>query len=159
MIHPKHIFCGPDLAERLQTSLPEEHIHIFSTDSSTVQNDIASLNLEPGQTVWLLFCSAEGYRENAPVKDHMNLCRENPLIGPVRGDGSRFPDMSSVYVDEEGLVAVLGEDEDLVNFHEPWVSVCGGIWEAIVLSQKGVKCRAWVVGDLEKWVKELPAFD
>lgn len=152
MISPGHIFCEPDFVSRLEEILPGQQIHGFSWEVHTVQEDIHRLDLEAGQQVWLLFSSAEGFDRNSPVMDHMNLCRENPLIGPIQGKGSRFPDMSSVYVDDEGIVAVLGEDEDLVNFDEPWVSVCGGIWEAIVLSQQGVKCRAWVVADLEKWI-------
>lgn len=159
MIWPSHIFCEPDFAEVLREALPGQQIHIFSYDVSSVQDDITHLNIDSSQPVWLLMGPAEPFKANALVKDHMNLCRENPLIGPARGDWPRFPDMSSVYVDSHGVVAVLGEDKDLVDFNESWISVCGGIWEAIVLSQHGIKCKAWVISDLEKWVKELPAFD
>ena len=133
-------------------------VHGFSLDVNSVQKDIAGLNISKGQSIWLLFASAEGYRKNGPVKDHMNLCRENPLIGPVQGEWPRFPDMSSVYTDTEGVIVVLGEDKDLVKFEEPWVGVCGGVWEALVLSQRGLTCRGWIVGDMEKWVNELEAF-
>ncbi|MCF7808280.1 MAG: hypothetical protein K9M49_04635 [Candidatus Marinimicrobia bacterium] len=159
MIRPQHIFCEPAFTVLVSESFPDIPIQAFSLDVNSVQDDIAKLDLVEGDTAWLLLSPAESGHENAPVKDHMNLCRENPLIGPARGSGPRFPDMSSVYTDSDGVIAVLGEDEDLVNFKEPWVGVCGGIWEAIVLRQQGINCKAWVVSDLEKWVKELPAFD
>lgn len=159
MTQPQHIFCDPEFADTIRTAFPKAEIHPFSLDVHSVQADIRKLDIKNQAVVWLLMAPAESGYGNASVKDHMNLCRENPLIGPVQGKGPRFPDMSSVYQDNEGIIAVLGEDEDLVNFQEPWVGVCGGIWEALCLSQQGIKCKAWVISDLEKWVKELPAFD
>jgi len=159
VIKPTHIFCDPDFMNDIQDLLPDLNIHPFSLDVNTVQDDITSLGIMADQTLWLIFAPAEPYEVNTQVKDHMNLCRENPLIGPNLGNGPRFPDMSQVYLDNDGVVAVLGEDKDLAKFDEPWISICGGIWEAIVLSQQGIRCKAWVVADLQKWVNELPAFD
>ena len=159
MKRPDHIFCDPDFRAPLEAVFPRGTVHGFSWNVTSVQEDIRKLNVRKDQSIWLLFSPAETYDQNSAVKDHMNLCRENPLIGPLRDDGPRFPDMSSVYLDDDGVIAVLGEDPSLVDFEEPWVSICGGIWEAIVLSRIGLRCKAWVVVDLEKWVKELPAFD
>jgi hypothetical protein len=159
VIQPDHIFCEPEFAQEVGRLISDSSLHIFSSDVKTVLSDVSNLNISEGQLVWLLYAPAEPLGENSRVKDHINLCRENPLIGPELAGGPRFPDMSAIYLDDEGIIAVLGEDEDLAGFQESWISVCGGVWEAIVLSQQGVKCRAWVITDLEKWLNELPAFD
>jgi len=50
---------------------------------------------------------------------------------------------------------VLGDDIDLSKFKEPWAPVTAGVWEAIALKHRGYQIKAWLISDLEKWIREM----
>lgn len=149
------IFCTPDFLEKLVKAFPLGKINSFSHNIGDCQQKIAALDSQPERVVHILFKGTEAQSLNQAVKDHLNLSRENPLIGPVDlNKGPRFPDMSSVYESNEGIIVVVGEDVDLNKFEEPWASVSGGVWEAIALKHRGYKIHAWLIADLEKWISD-----
>lgn len=157
MTAPAIIFCASEFLADVKASLPSAQVHSFADMVMKSRAHVFELP-KPGKSpVWLLYSAKKNVpSQNMPVKDHINLSAENPLIGPNDADkGPRFPDMSSVYADQEGLIAVFGEDEDLKKFNEPWVKVGGGVWEAIALKYRGFILRAWIITDLQKWVSEI----
>ncbi|NQT63811.1 MAG: hypothetical protein HQ556_12690 [Candidatus Marinimicrobia bacterium] len=150
------IFCAPDFHKRLEQAFPSGTIVSYSNDIAVCRKQVTALDSQDVQQVLLLFKGVHHMVSNQPVRDHVNLSKENPLIGPVDlSKGPRFPDMSSVYEGNDGIIAVLGEDEDLKNFKEPWAHVTGGIWEAIALKHRGYKVEAWIIADLEKWISSI----
>ena len=154
------IFCAPEFLEILNQTYPNVSILAYSEDISVCQEQVADLDHQANRHVVILYGSSQSLDINQPVKDHLNLSKQNPLIGPADlNKGPRFPDMSSVYEADKGVIAVLGEDEDLKNFQEDWVSVTGGVWEAIALKHQDYKIEAWIVADLEKWISEILLFN
>jgi len=154
------IFCAPEFLEILNQTYPNVSILAYSEDISVCQEQVADLDHQASRHVVILYGSSQSLDINQPVKDHLNLSKQNPLIGPADlNKGPRFPDMSSVYEADKGVIAVLGEDEDLKNFQEDWVSVTGGVWEAIALKHQDYKIEAWIVADLEKWISEILLFN
>lgn len=155
MIVPQIIFCAPEFEEPLQSTFTQTRVLSFSDTIADCQSIINSLTNETHQKVVILFKSDDSEKENQAVKDHINLSKQNPLIGPVDLErGPRFPDMSSVYEDIEGIIVVQGEDDDLRHFKEPWARVEGGVWEAISLKHQGYTIQAWLISNLEKWISE-----
>ncbi len=149
------ILCAPEFHGRLEQAFPRGTIVSYSKDIAIGRERVAELDDQDLRYVTLLFKGVHYMISNQPVKDHINLSTQNPLIGPVDlTKGPRFPDMSSVYEGDDGIVAVLGEDEDLKNFDEPCAAVTGGIWEAIALKHRGYKIEAWIIADIEKWISE-----
>ena len=151
------VFCSADFVNVLNRTFPETAIFTFAENVQDCRQRIKGLVIPKGSEVVFLFAAPSSFQQNQPVKDHINLSAENPLIGPADLDqGPRFPDMSSVYTgaSANGWVVVLGSDPDLTDFKEPWAPVSGGIWEAIALAHRGCRIRAWLVADLEKWVNE-----
>ncbi len=156
MIESDIIFCAPEFQDRLEQAFPDKKIVSYSNDLSICRKQVADLDNQADRQVYLLYKGVHHIVLNQLVRDHMNLSRENPLIGPVDlTKGPRFPDMSSVYEDSEGIIAVLGEDEDLNNFKEPWAHVTGGVWEAIALKHRGYSIEGWIIADLEKWISSI----
>lgn len=150
------IFCAPEFHARLEQAFDQGIVVPYSTDISVCREQIARLDSQELRHVTLLLKGVHYMITNQPVKDHINLSKQNPLNGPVDlKKGPRFPDMSSVYEGEDGIIAVVGEDEELKNFKEPWAPVTGGIWEAIALKHRGYKIEAWIIADLEKWISSL----
>lgn len=149
------IFCDPELTATLATAFPLARLMPFSREVTAVTSNIDALDGLEAADVVLLFKAPEGQTENLSVKDHINLSAENPLIGPADlTQGPRFPDMSSVYNAQEGIIVVLGDDPRLIDFKEAWVPVDCGIWEAIALKHRGYSIHAWLIADLEKWISE-----
>ncbi len=149
------IFCAPEFLNALKTAFPDTAIYPFAMDSETSRKTIGHMDDLKGKQIWILYLGNDNNGVNQPVKDHINLSSENPLLGPVDlSQGPRFPDMSSVYEDDDGIVVVFGLDKDLKKFEEPWAEVDSGVWEAIALKHRGCKLRAWLITDLEKWVNE-----
>ncbi|MCF7823109.1 MAG: hypothetical protein K9N35_02965 [Candidatus Marinimicrobia bacterium] len=154
---PQAIFCAAEYVSAVEKLFPGLTIHSFATEVKQSRQKVSSLQAQKNSDIWLLFQPCQPLAENLPVKDHINLSSENPLIGPNQDDrGPRFPDMSSVYTDREGVIAVFGTDKDLDKFKEPWFQVSAGVWEAIALKHHGYRLRAWLVADLQKWGSELP---
>ncbi len=152
------IFCATEFKDRLVALCPESLVLAYSPDLMTCQAQISSLDGLDQKQAWILFRGNEQEVHNYAVKDHINLSHENPLIGPANLDrGPRFPDMSAVYEPqaESALIVVLGDDVDLDKFQEPWAPVTAGVWEAIALKHRGYRIKAWLISDLEKWVREL----
>ncbi len=155
MISDPIIFCAPEYQTKLMQAFPGGAVRAYSASLDVSRDQIAALDGQNVRLAIILFMGIQTPQSNQPVKDHINLSSQNPLVGPVDlSKGPRFPDMSSVYESKEGTIAVLGEDEDLNNFMEPWTRVTGGIWEAIALKQRGYKIQAWVIADLDKWINE-----
>jgi hypothetical protein len=150
------LFCDVAFQEELKQYCPTCQIFPFVTDVRECSSQIDALEGTDSNQVVLLYKAPQGSVENLAVKDHINLSHENPLIGPADLDkGPRFPDMSSVYEKpEDGVIVVMGEDSQLNSFTEPWVAVNYGVWEAIALKHRGVKIHAWLIADLQKWVRE-----
>ena len=151
------IFCAPEFQADLATAFPKAQIYPFSTRSDDCRTQVAAMDNLLGSNVWILFQALDRSLNNSAVKDHINLTSDNPLIGAVDLDkGPRFPDMSSVYGDQgaDGVVVVLGEDDELENFNERWAAVNAGVWEAIALKHRGCNIRGWLIADLEKWISE-----
>ncbi len=154
------IFCDPKFLGELQGSSPHLIVLPFSKTIEGCQNAIASLEKQSKREAWMVFYNPDGKQENQPVVDHLNLTKQNPLIGPVDLNlGPRFPDMSSVYEGDEGIIVVQGDDEDLSKFDEPWVKVEGGVWEAIALKHRGYRIQGWILTDVEKWVRGMPVIN
>ena len=150
------IFCAPEFHSRLEQAFPSETIVSYSNDMAACRKQVAALDNQDVRQALLLFKGVHHIVINQPVMDHVNLSKQNPLIGPVDlNTGPRFPDMSSVYEGSEGIIAVLGDDEDLKNFKEPWAHVPGGVWEAIALKHRGYKVEAWIIANLEKWISSI----
>jgi hypothetical protein len=148
-------FCAPEFHGRLEQAFPQTTIISYSKDIAVCRELVAALDTQDLRHATLLLKGVHYMISNQPVKDHINLSKQNPLIGPADlSKGPRFPDMSSVYEGDHGIIAVLGEDEDLRNFDEPCAPVTGGIWEAIALKHRGYKIEAWIIADLEKWISE-----
>ena len=151
------IFCAPDFLKMLKTAFPDTTIYPFSSKVDDCRQSITQLEGSQERSAIFLYQPVEMQSTNRFVKDHINLSPENPLIGPTTTASiARFPDMSNVYEDKEGIVAVFGEDEDLNQFDESWAHVTAGIWEAIALKNIGLSLRAWLISDLEKWISEYP---
>ncbi|NQV42414.1 MAG: hypothetical protein HQ506_08685 [Candidatus Marinimicrobia bacterium] len=149
------IFCAPEFQDRLMQAFPLITIISYSADIVVCREQIAELDGQDLRHATLLLMGVHYMITNHEVKDHINLSKQNPLIGPVDlSKGPRFPDMSSVYEGEDGIIAVFGEDKDLKEFKEPWVRVTGGIWEAIALKHRGYKINAWLIADIEKWISD-----
>ncbi|MBC8375279.1 MAG: hypothetical protein H8E26_04480 [FCB group bacterium] len=150
------IFCAPDFRKRLEQAFPGRIVVSYSNDIAVCRKQVAALDSQNVRQVLLLFKGIHHMVSNQSVRDHINLTRQNPLIGPVDlSKGPRFPDMSSVYEENDGVIAVLGEDEDLKNFKEPWAHVTGGVWEAIALKHRSYTIDAWIIADLEKWISSI----
>jgi len=157
MISTPIIFCAPEFQDRLNQAFPQGNIIAYSEESITVcREQVAALDeLNLGEAT-ILFKGIQALDTNQLVKDHLNLSNRNPLLGPVDlSKGPRFPDMSSVYKGDGEIIAVLGDDQDLQNFKEPWAHVTGGVWEAIALKHRGYQIEAWIIADLEKWISSL----
>ena len=123
-------------------------------NAARCQAQLASLRPYREGQAWLLF-QGQTEEENPAVIDHLNLTRQNPLIGPNDATfGPRFPDMSKVYEGDQGVLVVQGHDPALADFPEPHVAVTAGVWEAIALNHRGFTLHAWVMTDLEKWVSQ-----
>ncbi len=147
------IICAPEFLVPLRKAYPAVNISSYTDDIKVCQEAITALDDLDGKHVRILYRSDQVLGDNQPVKDHVNLSKKNTLIGPADlSKGPRFPDMSSVYEAENGIIAVLGEDEDLKKFNEDWVHVSGGVWEAIALKHRGYQIEAWIIADLEKWI-------
>lgn len=150
------IFCAPEFHGRLEQTFPQGTIVSYSSDITVCREQIAGLDNQDIRHAILLLKGVHYMIKNLVVKDHINLSKQNPLIGPVDlSKGPRFPDMSAVYEGTDGIIAVVGEDEDLKGFNEPWAPVTGGVWEAIALKHRGYKVEAWIIADLEKWISSL----
>ena len=154
------IICDPELEQDLKRRLPEAILITMAKDTVTCQTRVSALDDQGVKQAIILFVGQPKPLSNQPVKDHINLSKQNALIGPADlSKGPRFPDMSSVYLADKGVIAVLGEDEDLADFHEDWVAVKGGVWEAIALKHRGYDIEAWIISDLEKWISETSLFN
>ncbi len=149
------IFCAPEFLGSLKQAFPQETILPVSTDITVCRKQVADLDGQDLRSAMLLLKGVHYMIKNHIVKDHINLSKQNPLTGPVDlHKGPRFPDMSSVYDGEDGIIAVFGEDDDLKDFNEPWAQVTGGIWEAIALKHRGYNISAWIIADIEKWISD-----
>ena len=149
------IFCAPEFYPRLGQAFPNKTIVSYAEDITVCQEQVSGLDDQDLRQATLLLKGVHYMISNQPVKDHINLSNQNPLIGPADlSKGPRFPDMSSVYEGDDGIIAVFGEDEDLKNFKEPWAPVTGGVWEAIALKHRGYNIEAWIIADIEKWISE-----
>ena len=149
------IFCAPEFEHNLKRALPLGIIISYSESIKICREQVAALDEQNLHQVTILYKGLSVPDKNQPVKDHLNLSQRNPLIGPVDlSKGPRFPDMSSVYEGDDGIIVVVGKDKDLQNFKEPWIDVTGGVWEAIALKHRGYKIEAWVIADLDKWIDE-----
>ena len=147
------IFCYPAAVQLLGAAFPETRVLPFADTVEQCRQFVEDLPADRFSPAWLLFEPLQPLDGNLPVKDHINLSGSNSLIGPVDPDkGPRFPDLSSVYEDTDGMIAVLGQDPDLKHFKESWCPVSAGIWEAIALKQRGYTLKAWLIADLEKWI-------
>jgi len=154
------IICAPEFENRLKLAYPRGSVISYSETIDLCQARVSALDEQKLREVILLFKGLQNPSSNQPVKDHLNLSKLNPLIGPADvSKGPRFPDMSSVYKAKDGMIVVVGEDEDLTNFKEPWVQVTGGVWEAIALKHRGYSIEGWIIVDLEKWINECPIFN
>ncbi|MBT3254241.1 MAG: hypothetical protein HN995_05370 [Candidatus Marinimicrobia bacterium] len=150
------IFCAPEFHNKLEYALPGGTIVSYSNDIAVCKQQVAALDSQDDRQVLLLFKGVHHIILNQPVRDHINLSKQNPLIGPVDlKKGPRFPDMSSVYEGKDGIIAVLGDDDDLKNFKESWAHVTGGVWEAIALKHRGYTVEGWIIADLEKWISSI----
>jgi hypothetical protein len=155
MSQTRIIVCAPEYLKQVEQAFPQETAFSYSNNMDVCREQIARLDSQKIRHAVILFKGVHYMIANHPVKDHINLSTQNPLIGPVDlSKGPRFPDMSSVYEGEDGVIAVLGEDNDLQNLKEPWAQVTGGIWEAIALKHRGYKIEAWIIADIEKWISE-----
>jgi len=151
------IFCAPGFQNALEAIFPGTQIIPFAGECEACSTQISAMDNLFEEPVWMLYQPNDHIKNNRVVKDHINLSSQNPLIGPVDlGRGPRFPDMSSVYEDQQkdGMVVTFGDDEDLESFDEPWISVESGVWEAIALKHRGCKIQAWIIEDLEKWIND-----
>ncbi len=150
------ILCAPDFLSVLKAVFPDNQVFPFTTRVDDCQEQIAALDNQNNRTVWLLYQAMDNHLQNLTVKDHINLSSGNPLTGPADlSKGPRFPDMSSVYEDQndpDGVIVVLGDDSSLEKFEESWALVSGGVWEAIALKHRGYDIRAWLITDLGKWI-------
>ncbi|MCF7826879.1 MAG: hypothetical protein K9M55_09970 [Candidatus Marinimicrobia bacterium] len=154
------IFCAPEFEKRLKLAYPRGRVISYSETIDLCRKRVSALDKQKLREVILLFKCLQDPPSNQVVKDHMNLSKLNPLIGPADvSKGPRFPDMSSVYEEDDGIIVVVGEDEDLPNFKEPWIQVTGGVWEAIALKHRGYSIEGWIIADLEKWISESPIFN
>ena len=126
------IFCAPEFKNRLKQAFPQGSIVSYSENISLCRERVAALDEHKLRQVVILFKGLPDPDSNQPVKDHVNLSHDNPLIGPVDlSKGPRFPDMSSVYEGNDGIIVVVGDDIDLQNFKEPWAHVTGGVWKLL----------------------------
>ncbi|MBT3229168.1 MAG: hypothetical protein HOD43_09925 [Candidatus Marinimicrobia bacterium] len=149
------IFCAPEFKNRLKQAFPQGSIVSYSESITVCREQIAALDVHKLQQAIILFKGLSDPDSNQPVKDHVNLSHGNPLLGPVDlSRGPRFPDMSSVYEENDGIIVVVGDDIDLQYFKEPWAHVTGGVWEAIALKHRGYNIEAWIIADIEKWISE-----
>jgi len=156
MSKPTLIFCAADFLTTLKAAFPDSLVLPFSETIKDTKTQIATLDTDTKKEAWLLFQSIDQRTVNESVVDHINLSTKNTLIGPADlSEGPRFPDMSSVYEHEgNGVIIVLGQDTDLDNFEETWVSVSSGVWEAIALKHRGFKIHGWLIADLNKWLEK-----
>ncbi len=150
------IICAPEFEERLKQSLNYGTVVAYSDNMDICVKQISELDKQNIRETVILFKCFYPPLSNQRVKDHINLSKDNPLIGPADlSKGPRFPDMSSVYEsNNDGIIVVVGEDKHLQDFKENLIQVTGGIWEAIALKHRGYKIYAWVIADLEKWINE-----
>ena len=156
MSRPLLIFCAADFISALNSAFPGALIYPFATNVANCRIQVAELDQHSQRQVILLYQTTDIRAQNEIVTDHINLSMDNPLIGPANLDhGARFPDMSAVYKHQnEGVIAVFGQDPALDYFKEDWVSVTAGVWEAIALKHRGYLIQAWIVADIEKWIIE-----
>ena len=154
------VFCDAEFLNTLTRAFPDVTVLPYSTIMEHCQSQLEDISTQPGHDAVILFKGRGTGLDNQEVSDHLNLSRDNPLIGPANLDvGPRFPDMSSVYEGQNGALVVFGEDEDLRSFDEPFVSVTGGVWEAIALKHRRFRINGWIIADIEKWISETSIFN
>lgn len=149
------IFCDAEFQDAVIKAFPDVTVLSYAATMKQCQSQLINVAPHPGREATILFKGRDTFSDNLEVNDHLNLSQDNPLIGPADLDvGPRFPDMSSVYEARQGILVVFGEDVDLKSFDEPYVSVTGGVWEAIALKHRGYKINGWIVSDIEKWISD-----
>jgi hypothetical protein len=138
------VFTDQKFYSKLVRHFGDESIRCFAPRAEDARPDKLLAGKPGGTRILMYYYSSETGDGLTPVKDHINLSAENPLIG-FSGE-PRFPDMSRVYseVGDDGVIVVQGNHEKLNSFPEQTVSVSSGVWEAIALAHQGKTIQAWV---------------